>query len=51
MLHWGIKPVSVVCWSDALPTELHPHPLSKKKKGAALILASAVTYGDSLGDK
>ena len=23
--HWGIKPASAVCWSNALPTELHPH--------------------------
>ena len=24
--HWGIEPASVVCRSDFLPTELHPHP-------------------------
>ena len=23
LLHWEIKPASVACWSDALPTELH----------------------------
>ena len=27
MLHQGIEPVLVVCQSDALPIELHPHPL------------------------
>ena len=26
LLHWGIKPASVMCWSDSIPTELHPHP-------------------------
>ena len=24
--HWGINPAAVMCLSDALPTELHPHP-------------------------
>ena len=23
--HWGIKPASAVCQSDALPTDLHPY--------------------------
>ena len=27
LLHQGIEPVSAVCKSDALPTELHPHPI------------------------
>ena len=27
--HRGIEPVSAACRSDALPTELHPHPISK----------------------
>ena len=26
--HRGIEPASAVCRSDALPTELHPHPYS-----------------------
>ena len=26
MLHQGIKPVSAACWSDAVPTKLHPQP-------------------------
>ena len=26
LLHQGTKPVSAACWSDALPTEQHPHP-------------------------
>ena len=26
LLHQGIEPASVACWSDTLPTELHPSP-------------------------
>ena len=30
--HWGTEPGSVACQSDALPTELHPHPLASQPK-------------------
>ena len=26
MLHWGIDPALSACQSNAVPTELHPHP-------------------------
>ena len=40
--HWGMEPVSAVCWSDALPPELHPHPHAS--------LDNAMTYSDPAQD-
>ena len=31
--HRGIEPASAACRSDALPTELHPHPLNDRANG------------------
>ena len=32
MPHRGIEPASAACWSDALPTELHPLPRTFRTK-------------------
>ena len=36
--HWGIEPASAACRSDALPTELHPHPFSRDVNACAIEL-------------
>ena len=33
---WGLEPASTVCSSDALPTELHPHPQLESLLGVPL---------------
>ena len=38
--HWGIKPASVACRSDTLPTELHPSPIYSDISGCESIVYS-----------
>ena len=38
MPHWGIEPASEVCQSDALPTQLQPHPALKPQMAVIINL-------------
>ena len=37
LLHQGIEPASMPWWSDAVPTELHPHPILLPSEAATII--------------
>ena len=42
LLHQGMESTSAACWSNTLPTELHPHPTSFPKINDISILCQSV---------
>ena len=46
--HHGIEPVSTACRSDALPTELHPHPNKASPKRSMFRSSAAYSHLHSL---